>query len=111
MRPATPIELSTAERKTLEGWVRASSAEQRLVLRARLILAAAAGTATTAIAQRFRVRPATVSQWRRRFAAQRLIGLQDRPRPGPRRRYGAEVGRRILDRLDQPPPSGYAAWS
>ena len=111
MRPATPIELSTAERKTLEAWVRASTTEQRLVLRAQLILAAAAGTATTGIAQRFRVRPATVSQWRRRFAAQRLVGLQDRPRPGPRRRYGAEVERRILARLDQPPPAGYAAWS
>jgi DDE superfamily endonuclease/Homeodomain-like domain len=52
-----------------------------------------------------------VSQWRRRFAAQRLVGLQDRPRPGPRRRYGAEVERRILAWLDQPPPSGYASWS
>jgi len=111
MRPATLIELSTEERGTLESWVRASTTEQRLVLRARLILAAATGTATTAIAQRFRVRPATVSQWRRRFAAQRLVGLQDRPRPGPRRRYGAEVERRILARLDQPPPSGYASWS
>ena len=111
MRPATPIELSPEERRTLETWVRASTTEQRLVLRAQLILAAAAGTATTAIAQRFRVRPATVSQWRRRFAAQRLVGLQDRPRPGPRRRYGAEVERRILAQLDQPPPSGYASWS
>ncbi|HEV2491776.1 MAG TPA: IS630 family transposase [Terriglobia bacterium] len=111
MRPATPIELSPEERRTLETWVRASTTEQRLVLRAQLILAAAAGTTTTAIAHRFRVRPATVSQWRRRFAAQRLVGLQDRPRPGPRRRYGAEVERRILTRLDQPPPAGYASWS
>ena len=111
MRPATPIELSTEERKTLESWDRASTTQQRLVLRAQLILAAAAGASTTAIAQRFRVRPGTVSQWRRRFAVQRLVGLQDRPRPGPRRRYGAEVERRILARLDQPPPSGYTSWS
>ncbi|MGA2632203.1 MAG: helix-turn-helix domain-containing protein, partial [Terriglobia bacterium] len=61
----------------MENWVRASTTEQRLVLRARLILAAAAGATTTAIAQRFGVRPATVSQWRGRFAAQRLVGLQD----------------------------------
>src|SRR5439155_18649957 len=111
MRTATPIELSTEERKTLESWDRASTTQQRLVLRAQLILAAAAGASTTAIAQRFRVRPGTVSQWRRRFAVQRLVGLQDRPRPGPRRRYGAEVERRILARLDQPPPSGYTSWS
>jgi transposase len=82
MRHGTPIKSSAEERRTLENWVRASTTEQRLVLRAHLILAAAAGATTAAIAQRFRVRPATVSQWRRRFAAQRLVGLQDRPRPG-----------------------------
>jgi transposase len=111
MRHATPIELSVEERGTLENWVRASTTEQRLVSRAHLILAAAEGATTTALAQRFRVRPATVSQWRRRFAAQRLVGLQDRPRPGPRRRYGEEAEGRILALLDQPPPSGYATWS
>jgi transposase len=52
-----------------------------------------------------------VSQWRGRFAAQRLVGLQDRPRSGRRRRYGEEAERRILALLDQPPPSGYASWS
>ena len=111
MRHATPIELSAEERGTLENWVRASTTEQRLVVRARLILAAAEGASTTALAQRFKVRPATVSQWRGRFAAQRLVGLQDRPRPGPRPRYGAEVEKRIVALLDQPPPSGYASWS
>jgi len=111
MRHATPIELSPEERRTLQNWVRASTTEQRLVLRAQLILAAATGATTAAIAQRFRVRPATVSQWRGRFAAQRLVGLQDRPRPGPRRRYGEEAEGRILARLDQPPPSGYTTWS
>ena len=111
MRIATPIELSAEERQTLESWVRASTTEQRLVLRARLILAAAAGATTTAIAQRLGVRPATVSQWRQRFAAQRLVGLQDRPRSGRRRRYGEDVERQILALLDQPPPSGYASWS
>ena len=111
MRHATPIELSAEERGTLENWVRASTTEQRLAFRARLILAAAEGATTTALAHRFGVRPGTVRQWRGRFAAQRLVGLQDRPRPGPRQRYGAEVEKRILALLDQPPPSGYASWS
>jgi transposase len=111
MRHATPIELTAEERGTLESWVRASTTEQRLVLRARLILAAAEGVTTTALAHRFGVRPGTVSQWRGRFAAQRLVGLQDRPRPGPQKRYGAEVEKRILALLDQPPPSAYASWS
>jgi len=91
--------------------VRSSTTEHRLVLRAQLILAAATGATTAAIAPRFRIRPATVSQWRQRFAAQRLVGLQDRPRSGRRRRYGEEAEGRILALLDQPPPSGYASWS
>jgi transposase len=82
-----------------------------MVLRAELILAAAGGATTVAVAQRFRLRPATVSQWRQRFAAQRLVGLQDRPRSGRKRRYGEEVEKRILALLDQPPPSGYATWN
>lgn len=111
MRPATPISLTSEERRTLESWVRSSTTEQRLALRAHLILAAAAGASTTAIAQRFGVRPGTVSQWRGRFAAQRLLGLQDRPRSGRRRRYGEKAERRILALLNQPPPSGYSSWS
>ena len=111
MRPATPVELTAEERRTLETWVRSSTTEQRLVLRAKLILTAAAGATTAAIAQQLGVRPATVSQWRGRFAAQRLRGLQDRPRPGRRRRYGQEVERRILALLDQPPPAGYSSWN
>ena len=43
MRPATPVELTAEERRTLETWVRSSTTEQRLVLRAKLILTAAAG--------------------------------------------------------------------
>src|SRR5215831_1166317 len=111
VRPATPIDLTAEERRTLRAWIRSSTTEQRLVLRAKLILAAAAGTTTAAIAQNLSLRPATVSQWRGRFARQRLRGLQDRPRSGRRRRYGEEVEQRILALLDQPPPSGYSGWN
>ena len=111
MRPATPVELTAEERRTLETWIRSSTTEQRLVLRAKLILAAATGATTAAIAQQLGVRTATVSQWRGRFAGQRLRGLQDRPRSGRRRRYGQEVERRILALLDQSPPAGYSSWN
>ena len=33
------------------------------------------------------------------------------PRPGARRRYGAETEKRILKMLDQPPPDGFASWN
>lgn len=111
MRRATQIVLTSEERDTLERWTRASTAERRSVERARYILAASEGESTTAIARRFGVRPATVSKWRTRFAEERLVGLQDAPRAGPKVRYGKEVERQILSKLDDPPPKGYAIWN
>ena len=51
-------------------------------LRARIVLAAAAGTANAAIAADLGVCADTVRKWRRRFAAGRLAGLKDAPRSG-----------------------------
>jgi transposase len=91
--------------------VRSAKTEQRLVLRAHIILAAAEGLATQAIAQQLRQRTATVSKWRLRFARQGLTGLRDAARSGAPRRYDGQMERRILERLDHPPPSGYAVWN
>ena len=74
--------LGTEERAVLESWVRAVSTEQRMALRARIVLRAAAGESTAAIARGLAVRAATVSKWRTRFVRQRLAGLHDAPRPG-----------------------------
>jgi transposase len=51
-------------------------------LRARIVLAAAAGMANAAIAIHLDVHVDTVRKWRRRFAAARLAGLKDAPRSG-----------------------------
>ena len=110
-KTATVVKLSGEDRAVLEGWVRASTTEQRLAQRGRIVLAAAAGTPTQHIARLYRVRPATVSKWRTRFAARGLAGLHDSPRPGPARRYDAEVERRVLAALDQKPPAGRAGWT
>ena len=79
---ATPINLTADQRRILESRVRNGKTEQRLALRAKIILAAAAGQQTGRIARALAVRPATVSKWRRRFAKEGLEGLEDAPRPG-----------------------------
>jgi transposase len=110
-RLATEVKLAPEDAETLQKWSQASTAEQRLALRARVILAAARNESTIRIAARERVRPATVSKWRRRYAQQGLRSLHDAPRPGRRRRYDEGTQQRVLKQLDQPPPPGYARWN
>ncbi len=109
-RPTT-FNLTFDDRSTLEGCVRAGKTERRLAERARIVLAAADGQSTIQIARSQRMRPATVSKWRVRFAHHGLSGLQDAPRPGAVPRYDANTQKRILAKLDEPPPSGYATWT
>ena len=110
-KPAAEVKLTPEDAETLQKWCRTSTTEQRWALRARIVLAAARNESTTHIAGREKVRPATVSKWRQRYAQQGLRGLQDVPRPGPRRRYGEATQQRVLKQLDQPPPPGYARWN
>jgi transposase len=110
-KKATPIILTAEEERVLNQWVRSANTEQRLVLRSRIILLAAAGTTTRAIARELEVRPTTVSKWRTRFAQDRLLGLQDAPRPGAGRRYDKTIEKQIFAMLDKEPPSGNATWT
>lgn len=111
IQEATPIELTEEERSVLKGIVRSPRSEHGLVERARIVLLAADGRSTRSIAAELGTWPGRVSRWRGRFARERLGGLSDRPRPGPKPRYTAETGKRILALLDQPPPAGYGRWT
>ena len=110
-RRATPIIIGEDDRHTLERWVRSAKTEQRMALRARMILAAADGQGNLDIAAALRMRPATVSKWRVRYARAGPGGLADAPRPGVKRRYDAATERRILAQLDETPPAGHATWT
>src|SRR5271166_5185171 len=56
------------------------------------------------------VRPNTVIDWRRRFAAEGIAGLRDRPRSGKPPRYTGEFRKQVLATLEEPPPQGQAVW-
>jgi hypothetical protein len=60
--------------------VRAGSSPQRLVLRAKIVVAAAAGAANAAIARDLRCSVVVVRTWRCRFAVRGIPGLFDKPR-------------------------------
>ena len=110
-RTAPRVELTETEQTQLRALVRRPSAPLRSVVRARLLLGAAAGQENQAIAAELKLRPATVSKVRRRFATLRLGALEDAPRSGRKRKYGPETQARILAALDAPKPKGYARWN
>lgn len=107
----TKIELKSEEKAELESWIRSTTAEQRQVFRAKIVLMANEGMGTTDIARKLETRAATVTKWRTRFSASRMDGLRDSPRPGKKRRYLPEDEKSILAKLDEPPPSGFAQWN
>ena len=95
----------------LEARGRAPTTPQRDVFRARIVLLAAEGRSTRSIAREMKTMPRTVSLWRGRYAREGLAGLEERPRPGSKPKYGEDAGRRILAVLEQPAPAGFARWS
>ena len=111
IQEATPIELTAEERAVLEGMVRSPKTEQRLAKRARVVLLAADRMPTRQIARLVGFSIGKASQWRVRFARDRLAGLEDKPRPGSEPKYTIETDRRILAQLDEPPPAGYGRWT
>lgn len=87
--------LGDAERAELESLSRRASAPFRLVLRSRIVLLAAAGTANQLIAQRLGICEDTARKWRHRYCEQGIEGLADAPRPGRPRVFPAPVVARV----------------
>jgi transposase len=103
-RPMAGLTVTAEERETLERWARRRSTAQATALRARIVLASAAGRTNTAIARETGVKKQTVGKWRTRFLAKRLDGLLDEPRPGaPRTITDADVERVVTLTLESAP--------
>jgi transposase/transposase-like protein len=110
-RPTVEIDLSDDERATLQRWARRHSSSQALALRSRIVLGCADGETHGEIAARLGCNPVTVSKWRRRFAAERLDGLVDAPRPGAARTIGDDVIEGVVvETLESAPPDA-THWS
>jgi transposase len=76
------IILSATEKAVLDARANSARAEHRMVIRAKIVLAAAQGHTNAAIAAEIGMHIDTVRKWRRRFCRQRTDGLADRPRSG-----------------------------
>src|SRR5881397_185313 len=111
-KPASPLAIRPRQRKALQHILRSRKAQQRLVLRARIVLAAADGKANRSIARELNVSRPTVLQWRRRFESQGVEGLKhDAPRPGRPRRIDARKVEAIVAATLQTKPKAATHWS
>src|SRR3954447_23538722 len=106
-----PLVITPEERAELQRRVRAHTTPQRAAKRARIVLLAADGLANRQIAPMVGMNQHTVAHWRRRFAAERLPGLEDRQRRGRPLFYDHDDRLRIIAQVTQEPPDPASHWS
>jgi transposase len=110
-RPKADLVLTDDERQVLARLVRRSKVAQRTAVRAKIVLACAAGADNMSVAADLKVRPSTVGKWRKRFVEHRLDGLLDEPRSGaPRKISDAQVEEVVVRTLEST-PAGSTHWS
>jgi transposase len=86
------VSLSSEERQALEEIARKYTSPYRDVVRAKVVLYAAQGLENKEIAARIDVPRQIVSKWRKRFAEDRLDGLDDLSRRGRPRLFPPKRG-------------------
>ena len=106
-----PIVLSGDERAELERLRRASGSPAGLNRRARAVLLMAEELSGVDVARRTGYTPVQVSRIRRRFAEERLAGLDDRPRSGRPREVKERKIAQVIALTLKPPPRGLTHWS
>src|SRR6266850_4890558 len=111
-RPAEALDLDAEQRRALESILRSRTAEQRVVMRTRIVLSAAEGRANQAIAQELKVSRPTVLQWRARFAQGGVEALlRDAPRPGRPRVIDARKVAAVVQATLHSQPAAATHWS
>jgi transposase len=104
------VELPDSDRAELSRWLRAPSMPAGLAQRARIVLLAAGGAGTNEIVTRTGVSKPTVIAWKKRYAAEGIAGLENRPKPG--RPAQVDEVAVVLATLEPPPERlGVSHWS
>ncbi len=109
---ASPIQLSAEDKLLLEKWVRAHKAPPSVVLRSKIILAAAEGHANNRIAKDLGTTRMTVLLWRGRFGEGGPRALTEiAPGRGRRPSIGPEKVEEIVEATLRTKPEGATQWS
>jgi transposase len=109
-RPAAALVLRDGDRGRLVRMARSSAGRAGLAQRARIVLLAADGVPVKDIMARVGVSKPTVIGWKKRYIAEGLGGLEDRPKPG--RRRVVDEAAVVSATLEAPPERlGVTHWS
>ena len=110
--PTPPLKVTDPQREVLETLSRSKTAAHRDVLRAKALLMAADGFATTRVAKELGVSPATVTRWRECFEQDGLTGsVKVRPGRGRKPSIGPEKVAQIVSATLHETPPGETHWS
>src|SRR5258708_9182758 len=102
----SPLTLSDSDEQQLLEWVSAFGTPQQVVLRCRIVLAAASGQSDHTIAEQLAVNRHTVRLWRNRFPQQGVKSLWEiAPGRGRKPSYDGEKIQEIIDTTLQSKPN------
>jgi transposase len=110
-RPKSEVKLSSEEYEQLKAWAGARSMPQGIANRMKVVLLAAQGLNSNAIAEQLEVSQATVGKWRRRFIERGIEGLHDELRPGRPRSISDEEIAQLLQKTINTKPKASTHWT
>jgi transposase len=111
-KKSSPLPITSAQRQTLETWIRAHNTPQSIAIRAKIILLAADGLSNVKIAQEANVTRPTVILWRERFmdgGPEAITTIL--PGRGHPVTYTAEKVQSIVEATTQTKPPAATHWS
>ena len=104
------VELTDEQAATLKMWAGSGRTEQRMALRARVILAAAEGLTLKEIEKRTGLNWQSCLKWRKRFLQHGLEGLRDRAGRGRPQTITPEERTRVIAMACTTPIDGSSRW-
>jgi transposase len=109
---APAIQLTAKDREEIDRWIDAHATPQQVVLRSRIVLAAAEGQSDSTVARDLEINRKTVTLWRARFAQQGIDSLWEvAPGRGRKPTFGPEKIKAIIDATLQTKPKAITHWS
>lgn len=105
------VQLTEEQAATLKMWAASGKTEQRMALRAKVILSAAEGLSLKDIEAKTGLNWQSCLKWRKRFLAQGIEGLKDQPGRGRPQVISAEERAKVVALACTTPVDGSNNWS